>query len=307
MRSLSPQEAPSMATAFPFRRILFPFDFSETAAAMAPLVSAMAKKFEAPVTVVHAFNRIRSYDLTPYFDGSSWQEPTPIPYIPAVQALRDEEERKLDAFVGTRLQGIECSTLLEDGEPAYVIEWAARREKADLIVMTTHGHGRFRRMLPGSVSTKVLHDVECPVLTGAHVADKLPSPHENYESIVCAVRLDAESVNTLRMAALLAQTYRARLCLLHVRMSHDPADPEQAKAAVQSLFDKCMESEGTQGIDLCIRSLNETVSDGIRKAAVEEAADLLVMGRGHARAHLSRIWTHVFTAIRESPCPVLSV
>ena len=35
--------------------------------------------------------------------------------------------------------------------------------------MPTHGLGKLRRFILGSVTAKVLHDLEAPVLTGAHV------------------------------------------------------------------------------------------------------------------------------------------
>ena len=41
---------------------------------------------------------------------------------------------------------------------------AARREKAHMIVMGTHGHGLISRALMGSVAQKVLADADIPVL-----------------------------------------------------------------------------------------------------------------------------------------------
>lgn len=39
----------------------------------------------------------------------------------------------------------------------------------------------------------------------------------------------------------------------------------------------------------------------------EEEAELLIVGRGHAMESFSRAWSHLYTIIRESSCPVLSV
>ena len=58
-------------------------------------------------------------------------------------------------------------SIVLDGDPATRSVECATDLKADLIVMPTY-HGRFRAFLIGSVTTKVLHDVECPVLTGVH-------------------------------------------------------------------------------------------------------------------------------------------
>jgi nucleotide-binding universal stress UspA family protein len=40
--------------------------------------------------------------------------------------------------------------------------------------LPTHGLGAFRRSLIGSITAKVLHDAECPVWTGVHLAQAPP-------------------------------------------------------------------------------------------------------------------------------------
>ena len=50
------------------------------------------------------------------------------------------------------------------GTPSDEILKAARREKAHMIVMGTHGHGLISRALMGSVAQKVVADADIPVL-----------------------------------------------------------------------------------------------------------------------------------------------
>jgi len=50
------------------------------------------------------------------------------------------------------------------GSPSDEILKAARRDKAHMIVMGTHGHGLISRALMGSVAQKVVADAEIPVL-----------------------------------------------------------------------------------------------------------------------------------------------
>jgi nucleotide-binding universal stress UspA family protein len=50
------------------------------------------------------------------------------------------------------------------GHPAEEIVKAAKRDKAHLIVMGTHGHGALGRMLMGSVAQRVVSDSDVPVL-----------------------------------------------------------------------------------------------------------------------------------------------
>ena len=51
------------------------------------------------------------------------------------------------------------------GPPASAIIKAAETNKADLIVMGTHGHGVVMHVLMGNVAERVVRTASCPVLT----------------------------------------------------------------------------------------------------------------------------------------------
>ena len=59
-----------------------------------------------------------------------------------------------------------------------------------MIMMPATGLGRFRRVLLGSVTAKVLHDVSCPVWTSAHEPDPTLAAPGTYRTILCAVDQD---------------------------------------------------------------------------------------------------------------------
>jgi nucleotide-binding universal stress UspA family protein len=61
--------------------------------------------------------------------------------------------------------GVRAKALLLDGPPAERIVRAARGQRADLIVMGTHGHTGFTRLVLGSVAGRVVSHARCPVLT----------------------------------------------------------------------------------------------------------------------------------------------
>jgi nucleotide-binding universal stress UspA family protein len=50
------------------------------------------------------------------------------------------------------------------GSPSQEILRAAKKEKAHMIVMGTHGHGLISRALMGSVAQRVVADADIPVL-----------------------------------------------------------------------------------------------------------------------------------------------
>lgn len=291
----------------PFDKIVFPVDFSDASRAMVPHVAAMAQKFNSTVIVVHAFNIVHEYNLAPRVDAPFGPEPGEIPYTPALRELREVRQNRLDEFVQTHFAGIDTKTLVEDGDPGLAIEWAVKHEQAGLVMISTKGRGRFRRMLMGSLTAKVLHDVDCPVYTSPHVPGGKPVAPGGFKTILCAVRMEPESEAALKITACLGKAFAARVCLLHV---HTPGESkergEKMPQSMQEAFERAV--GGTDcAVTTQVRVLEAGVPEGIRKTAVEEAADLLVVGRGHARGSVSHIWSHMYRLIRESPCPVLSV
>ena len=51
--------------------------------------------------------------------------------------------------------------IVQEGDPAVNIADYASENGIDLIMMPTHGYGKFRSLLLGSVVSKVLHDADC--------------------------------------------------------------------------------------------------------------------------------------------------
>jgi len=292
----------------PFHRILFPVDFSEATIAMVTSVIEMARRFDAAVTVLNAFNLVRDYSLAPSFEDTGDSEPPAIQYSPALQKLRDQRERSLDEFARRQFSNVSHSVKIEDGDPALVIQWTVQRENTDLIMMPTKGMGKFRRLLLGSVTAKVLHDVTCPVLTSAHEPQPTLTASDGLQSILCAVALSSQSDAVFRAAGFLAQAYGARICLLHIEPSPGenclPTVPEEIVRSYERALDSDRQGKGAHP---SVRIQDAAIPEGIRQTAIEEAADLVVVGRGHMQGTISQAWSHLYSIIRESPCPVLSV
>ena len=86
--------------------------------------------------------------------------------------------------------------------------------RVDLVMMPTHGHGLFRGLLLGSVTSKVLHDVHCPVWTAAH-AEKQHA-QEVPRKILCALDGSEGSLALAQWAVDFSRQMGASLQLLHV-------------------------------------------------------------------------------------------
>ena len=74
-------------------------------------------------------------------------------------------EKSMESFVAENFVGVEAKGQVLIGYAAEEILNRAREEKADLIVMGTHGRKGIDRILFGSVAEKVVKNADMPVLT----------------------------------------------------------------------------------------------------------------------------------------------
>jgi nucleotide-binding universal stress UspA family protein len=285
-----------------FKHILFPVDFSEQVRRIAPFVVSMARRAGAKVTLLHVVEM-----PTGAYPG--W--PADAALINLQDMLRTRQQC-VDSFLQSEFRDVEVTRVMGEGDPAHGIIEYAEKEKADLIMMPTHGYGPFRRFLLGSVTAKVLHDVQCPVWTGAHVTESAARPG-SYRNVLCAVDLTAKSLPLVRWASSFAFENGASLKLVHALPAAEPRaaidiEGERFRAflfetAWQELA-KLQQESGTSW---------ETVLEGgdvahaVRNAAEQHHTDLVVIGRGVLHELFGRMRTHVYSVIREAPCPVISV
>lgn len=276
---------------------------------MACSVREMAERFNASVTVLNAFNPLPEYFQGPSIDDccNSKEEPV-LPYSPALLELRDLQKERLEAFSRDHFSGLNYSARIEDGDPAMVIEWVAKCEKADLIMMPTRGLGRFRRLLLGSVTSKILHDTSLPLWTSVHKEELSPALPHRCRSILCTAGMNQRDDTVFKAAHLFAGAFDARICLLHIHVPEEVQNQQSLAQFLRHSFDRvCADKQHRLAIDVRVQLLDGGLPQGICQVAREEGVDLLIVGRGHLRESIAQVWSHLYTIIRESPCPVLSV
>lgn len=112
-------------------------------------------------------------------DVAEAPEHIPVPSEPLGEADRDPwpggtlaTRRVLDkdalaiaqrAVAELQKHGIAAEPFVREGSPGREIVAAAREWRATLIVLGSHGHGRVKRMLLGSVANHVLNHAPCSV------------------------------------------------------------------------------------------------------------------------------------------------
>lgn len=284
----------------PFRQILFPVDFSEPAKAISPSVVALANHFECPVSLLH------SYELPVPFYGDL--APAEL-IIPA--DFQSAHESQLRNFAADYFPGAPHQQFVREGEPSAAIREFVERNGTDLIVMPTSGRGPLRRLLLGSVVAKVLHDVSCPVWTGAHELEPGKATHWPVKSIVCAVGLEDESLPVAKAAAALAKSFGAKLTLYHavgyphlaIEVDYEFYRKQNLDQATEKMQNLRWEVDAEASISVVEGSVIQTIRAQVQTAG----ADLVVLGRGHSQGVVSRLWSDLYDVIREAPCPVLSI
>jgi nucleotide-binding universal stress UspA family protein len=284
------------------KQILFPVDFSSPCVRIAGVVAAVAEHFKARLTLVHS----ASVRLPP---GITYPERL----LSVLQKdIRKESTSAMDRFVARHFPASVWDCVIEQGDPAQVIVGYAQKHKIDLIMMPTHGYGPIRRFLIGSVTAKVLDDARCPVWTFAHTERAQPRATRDYRNILCAVDCNSDSVPLIRWAVWLGQRYQATVKLVHVYPALDETSRNRGEVELRRYFNRRAQAEFKVLMDqagfrngLLLRGGN--IPARLAETAQEQHADVLIVGRGHARKALGRLRTHSLAIIRESPCPVISI
>jgi nucleotide-binding universal stress UspA family protein len=278
-----------------YQHILFPIDFSPQIDAAIPYVAAISRHLNAKVTLL---------SVVPAIWAGRGAKPE------YASELENATKERLDRALTAEVHGLAVERVVRSGEPAEEIIGFTQEHGVDLIMMPTHGYGRFRGLLLGSVTAKVLHDAHCPLWTAAHAAEQ--SARHIPQTIICCVDGTQASVDLIRQAAQFSGRFDAALQLLYVvapvsdweGFADDRQVQEEERTIAHQLLDKlCTEAGVAAPFHIAVGSIASTVAE----RAGEEAADLLIIGRGKIGATLGRLRTHAQGIIQRSPCPVLSL
>jgi len=147
----------------PFRRVLVTTDFSEISLEALPVAVEIASHFDAELLLVHVLpvDTPTPWDIPPYADFGLASLPLPD----YETQVRQEVERRLEMVAAKHAHGVTVRGLVGRGDAAAEIGRMATAEKADLIVLATHGWTGWRHLVFGSVAEKVLREAPCAVLS----------------------------------------------------------------------------------------------------------------------------------------------
>src|SRR6266480_3608351 len=142
---------------YPFKKILFPTDFSPHARAALKYAAAFARSGGGRVVL---------------FSVQSANVPANLLTLP--ERIFTEQDNRWLLQVRTEVRalladplfnGLEVEPVIVEGEPATEIAKAVRHYDIDLVTVVTHGRKGLSRALWGSTAEEIIAEAPCPVLT----------------------------------------------------------------------------------------------------------------------------------------------
>ena len=255
--------------------MLVPLDGSDLAEQAVPYATRLAKAADARVILAHARNPLIMTDAPAYELGAVAER--------------------------ARADGVAAETCILDvyrDEVAEVILEAAREQRADLILMSTHGRGGLGRWLYGSVADRVLRSAEMPVLLVPAACRRAWAEDRPLRILV---PLDGSPLaeEALDRSAELAETLGAELFLLQVvqipsyamygeAYVYQPFNEEAELANARDYLERVAERLRGDGRTVKTRAILGAPAFDVAKAARDEGVDLIAMAT-HGYGGLARL------------------
>jgi nucleotide-binding universal stress UspA family protein len=136
------------------KEILVPVDFSECSRAALRYALPLAQQFGATLTLLNVVDFYLAGELDARFDYARLRDDLQIRAGKRLVHLIQQD-------VGSNVL---VDTLVREGRPWKEITDAARKRKADLIILGTHGYSGLKHTLLGSTAERVVRHAPCPVL-----------------------------------------------------------------------------------------------------------------------------------------------
>jgi nucleotide-binding universal stress UspA family protein len=149
----------------PLEKIICSTDFSDSSFKGLKVANELADHFGAQVILLHV--------IAPMPTMAGAGAPTGFHIPPVLKEMEGQAAQELERLQSEKFEtSIDVRTMVIYGQPANEIVRVAEEEKADIIVIATHGQSGWTRFISGSVTERVVRTASCPVLM-------VPAPPED--------------------------------------------------------------------------------------------------------------------------------
>jgi nucleotide-binding universal stress UspA family protein len=284
------------------KKILLPVDIPIASLGVIHEAATLARHFNSEIVMLHVVTALSHAAGVP-------EDSSELAGWDLLAVIIREAQKQQDQSLGPELDGLTIRRMAVKGDPAWAIVQMAEQEKADLIMMSTHG-STFNQFLLGSVIAKVLHGTERPVWTGAHVEE---SPVQKFaiRNVLCAIDLGPRSEEAVSWAAPMAAEFGGHLTLAHVTASVEfwgpggsYVDQKWKDELVGDASQRIAKLQQDMGIKADVFIGSGDAPKVLSQAAKQTKADLLVTG---CYPYGGNLRIHGYAIILAVPIPVLSV
>jgi nucleotide-binding universal stress UspA family protein len=288
--------------------ILCPIDFSEFSVSAYQHALSVAEHYRAKLVAQHIVELWRHPAADFVASAGLYEEYS--------QALRESGKEQLQEFVKKHTNDeIQPELVVQTGVAADSILSFAQLQKADVIVMGTHGRRGFDRLMLGSVTDRVMRTAPCPVLVaskppqGSVAVGKERGHLHHLSRILFCADFSENSEGALKYAISATAEYDAELTLLHVVEGvPSQAETEEAMAAAAERLDKLIPLEGRKTLKIKTAVRIGKPYAQIIQLALETQIDLVTMGvRGRGALDVAVFGSTTYRVMQLGSCPVLAV
>jgi nucleotide-binding universal stress UspA family protein len=277
-------------------RLVLALDGSERSERSLPHAKALVEKHRCAVTLISVVEAPTEF--------TTWAATPAMPEATDMERWLGLREQYLDS-VASEFAGVEVDKHVTLGRPAHAILDLTEGLDDVLIVVASHGRTGLRRLILGSVASRVVRSATCPVLVvPAHDDETGPSPGSDH----VLVPLDGSetALHALNVAVDLLGLSGTRIHLIRVIQAPDVTAPTMAAApeiavdyelvvryqdaARRDAEDYLSDIAGqlnAKGLTASWEITDGEVPDEIRRAAQEQGANIIVMAT-HGRTGFDR-------------------
>lgn len=286
--------------------IICPVDFSEPSQSALRFAATIAEHFYAGLTLVTVEDPLLAGASTKIYGEGSYERQS-----------REQLQAFFDATFERRAPKVaELRLAIAIGKPSTEILRLASSQRADLIVMSTHGRRGASKAFFGSTTERLLRETAVPVLV-TPAGDPGPADLEHlvrgFGGVLAPVDLSSFSLRQVMVAHGLARALNTTLTLLHVVEPFMPGSLRDAVARQIHAERVCRATRKLEALaDSCASdSRPETrIADGDAAAEIVAAAaavGVIVMGLHDNTTLGARMGSVTYRVLCQTESPVLAL
>lgn len=225
------------------KKILFPTDFSETAANAFIYALQLAEHSKAEVITLHAYqlpkgNYLNYYD---YMTGA-----VEVLDLEAFENYRNDIPQLRKIAEEHNLGHIQVSHVIDKNDVVTAINDIIQKDKVDYVVMGTKGITDAKGIFLGSVTEKVIAKATVPVM----VIPK-SSRYRPIKNIMFSTKFHSGDISVLESLVKLAESFNAKIDCVYVKKIDEDVTKNQAYQAFNDyFFEECVSIKLLDGSDV---------------------------------------------------------